>query len=368
MSPTSSTTSRHSISNALNEGAIQLLYAGGTFGCHGRPLAPISAEVFLPKLREILNSQKITDIAWLDNDLIKDSSQLTPADFVHFYQLVLSAYASGQRRFVIITGTDTLSYLGAFLAEAFAGSDVCLVVTGSMRPLFDADCLADYEVDIQSDAWDNLIGSIGIAGFGEPGVRIHFAGEAWPAQTVQKTHSHDLMAFTGHHRAAYPANSYNKRLTKSQRQHWLEDQQALWPQIEANSSQTTVYPIYCFPNAVSVLENQLNALMSAPASGIVMIGFGAGNVPYSQALAGLLDQVYQHGHMVVSASQCAFGGVGSDYAAGSWQYQHHVISGGRLTLPAIYARLLWLHLRFETPARRRQRWSYSLNQDTVVRS
>ena len=66
--------------------------------------------------------------------------------------------------------------------------------------------------------------------------------------------------------------------------------------------------------------------------------------------------------MVVSTTQCPFGGVSDAYAAGSWQYEHHVISGGRLTIAAIYARLLWLHLSLETPTRRRQRWTHTIRQ------
>lgn len=346
----------------------QLIYAGGTFGCYGRPLSPIAASEFLPIVTKLLAEQYLPTTHWLSNTLIKDSSQLSPADFVHFYQLILTAYAAGQRSFVLITGTDTLSYLSTFLAEAFVGSDICIIVTGSMRPLFDPNQLEGYVVDEQSDAWGNLVESIKLAAHGEPGVRVCFAGENWPAQTVQKIHSHDFMAFTGHRRAAYPANSYSKRLPDARRQHWLDDQMSVNAQIIARSTQAAVYPLYCMPNDSEVLELQLRALLDRPASGIILIGFGAGNVTYSPAIAELLDQAYQRGHLLVSASQCAFGGVGESYAAGSWQYEHHVISGGRLTLPAIYARLLWLHLRFDTPARRRQRWSHCINQVTPARS
>ena len=38
------------------------------------------------------------------------------------------------------------------------------------------------------------------------------------------------------------------------------------------------------------------------------------------------------------------------------------LTGGRLTIPAIYARLLWLLLRYDSPARRRQRWLNNINQ------
>lgn len=345
---------------------VQLIYAGGTFGSYGRPLAPLSAEVFLPTLQQLLaehdDTIKLPEFAWLDNALIKDSSQLTPNDFLHFYRLLLEAYAQGHRRFILITGTDTLSYLGAFLAEAFAGSDLCLIVTGSMRPLLDSEVLQKYSVDSNSDAWDNLNEALKLAAAGESGVKISFGGESWPAQTVQKIHSHDLMAFTGHSRAAYPANSYIKALPDTRRQHWIDDQNAILHSIQSRTDHARIHALYCLPNDPEVLSNQLQVLLSQPPCGIILLGFGAGNIPYSSALAQALQHAYEHGHMVIGASQCPFGGVSDSYAAGSWQYNHHVIAGGRLTIPAIYARLLWLLLRYDTPAQRRRRWTYSVNQ------
>lgn len=357
---------------------VQVIYAGGTFGSYGRPLAPLDAAIFLPALQHLIarddHAVNLPNISWLDNTLIKDSSQLTPADFVHFYKLLFTAYTTGQRQFVLITGTDTLSYLGAFLAEAFAGSDICVVVTGSMRPLLDSEVLHDYTIDAQSDAWDNLRESLRLAAGGIAGVKVCFGGESWPAQTVQKIHSHDFMAFTGHNRAAYPDNSYVERLSDTRRQHWIDDQLATVDIISTKAQQACIHALYCLPNDPETLATQLQALLANPFanasltgsskshSGFILLGFGAGNVPYSSALADMLQQAYEQGHLVVCGSQCPFGGVSTQYAAGSWQYEYQVIAGGRLTISAIYARLLWLLLRYDTPARRRQRWTYSVNQ------
>lgn len=350
----------------LLESKVQLIYAGGTFGSYGRPLAPLDADLFLPILQQLINEQEpsipLPAVSWLNNLLIKDSSQLTPSDFVHFYKLLLAAYTAQNRRFVLITGTDTLSYLGAFLAEAFAGSDICVVVTGSMRPLLDSEQWHNYAIDSHSDAWDNLSEALRLAAAGESGVKVCFGGESWPAQTVQKIHSHDFMAFTGHNRAAYPANSYIRALPDSRRQHWLEDQKALTDDIESRAEWVAVHALYCLPNDPSILNSQLQSLLAQPPCGIILLGFGAGNLPYSPALAKTLSQAYENGHMVISASQCPFGGVSDSYAAGSWQYDYQVIAGGRLTIAAIYARLLWLLLRYDAPARRRQRWAHNVNQ------
>lgn len=354
---------------SVNTTPVQLIYAGGTFGSYGRPLAPLPAAEFLPALQALLTEQdqasNLPILSWLDNSLIKDSSQLTPTDFVHFYKLLLQAYAQGSRRFILITGTDTLSYLGAFLSEAFAGSDICIVVTGSMRPLLDSEVLQSYHVDQNGDAWDNLTESLRVASAGVSGVKISFGGESWPAQTVQKIHSHDFMAFTGHSRAAYPANSYIKIFADTRRQHWLDDQNLILDIIDSRAEQARIHALYCLPNDTTVLTKQLQVLVDTPPCGIILLGFGAGNVPYSSDLAGALQAAYSKGHMVICASQCPFGGVSDSYAAGSWQYEYHVIAGGRLTIAAIYARLLWLLLRYDSPARRRQRWTYDINQTST---
>lgn len=354
---------------SVNTTPVQLIYAGGTFGSYGRPLAPLPAAEFLPALQALLTEQdqasNLPTLSWLDNSLIKDSSQLTPTDFVHFYKLLLQAYAQGSRRFILITGTDTLSYLGAFLSEAFAGSDICIVVTGSMRPLLDSEVLQSYQVDQNGDAWDNLTESLRVASAGVSGVKISFGGESWPAQTVQKIHSHDFMAFTGHSRAAYPANSYIKIFADTRRQHWLDDQNLILDIIDSRAEQARIHALYCLPNDTTVLTKQLQVLVDTPPCGIILLGFGAGNVPYSSDLAGALQAAYSKGHMVICASQCPFGGVSDSYAAGSWQYEYHVIAGGRLTIAAIYARLLWLLLRYDSSARRRQRWTYDINQTST---
>ena len=353
----------------VNTTPVQLIYAGGTFGSYGRPLAPLPAAEFLPALQALLTEQdqasNLPTLSWLDNSLIKDSSQLTPTDFVHFYKLLLQAYAQGSRRFILITGTDTLSYLGAFLSEAFAGSDICIVVTGSMRPLLDSEVLQSYQVDQNGDAWDNLTEALRVASAGVSGVKISFGGESWPAQTVQKIHSHDFMAFTGHSRAAYPANSYIKIFADTRRQHWLDDQNLILDTIDSRAEQARIHALYCLPNDTTVLTKQLQVLVDTPPCGILLLGFGAGNVPYSSDLAGALQAAYSKGHMVICASQCPFGGVSDSYAAGSWQYEYHVIAGGRLTIAAIYARLLWLLLRYDSSARRRQRWTYDINQTST---
>jgi len=91
-----------------------LLHTGGTFGCVGRPLAPLSAEQFLPRLVQHLpNLQQADWHVWAMPTLI-DSSQLQPQDWGVLLAQILTAYATGIRHIIVIHGTDTLAYTPLF--------------------------------------------------------------------------------------------------------------------------------------------------------------------------------------------------------------------------------------------------------------
>lgn len=363
----------------FNQAPIGIIYAGGTFGSYGQPLAALPNDIFLPVLTEIVSahfasypSHADNPVAWqmIDNAVVKDSSQLSPSDFAHFYQLITRAIQAGMRQFVLLTGTDTLSYLGAFLAEAFAGSDTCIIVTGAMQPLLDTQLdtqiLNDYVVNSDSDATQNLYDACQLARHGDAGVRICFAGEDWPAQTVQKIHSHDLMAFVGHHRAGYPANSYTHKFTASQRAHWLDDKLTALPDVLARLTQANIATLYLTPMSAVQLEHTLTQLLATQPQALILLGFGAGNVPFSPEIRAQLIQAKKQGCLVAVTTQCPYGGVSQHYEAGAWLADCDVLPTGRLTLPAIYARLLWLIGQCDTATRRRQRWTHCLKDTHTV--
>ena len=363
------------MSKFVKKSSIGIVYAGGTFGSYGKPLASLEAGTFLPVLSHILQTHfasypnHVDDpIDWqlLNNQIVKDSSQLTPADFAYFYQLILQAIGQGLRQFVVLTGTDTLSYLAAFLAECFAGSHISIVVTGAMKPLLDSNVLTDYVLDPHSDATQNLFDACKLARHGEPGVRVCFSGEDWPAQTVQKIHSHDLMAFVGHHRAGYPANSYSAKITPAQHQLWVEDRLQALPAVSDNLANANIATLYLTPLDTQLLAKRLENLLSERPDAIIIMAFGAGNMPFDPTIQQQLLLAKKQGCLVAVTTQCPYGGISQTYEAGAWLADTDVLATGRLTLPAIFARLLWLIGNYDSPARRRKRWTHCLKDTHTV--
>lgn len=338
---------------------IGIIYAGGTFGSYGKPLASLAPDIFLPILQNILEEKFANEsLQILDNHIVKDSSQLTPSDFAEFYRLIINHIAdSGLRQFVILTGTDTLSYLSAFLAESFAKTDICVVVTGAMQPLLDSEITDNFVVNPESDASQNLFGACQKAWQGEAGVQVFFSYQHWFAQTVQKIHSHDKLAFVGENfvKNSQCLSDFNPQLWLN---HCIKNLDNLCTQL----TNTQISTIYLTPMTAEQLAKNIENSLQNQLQAIVLMGFGSGNVPHSVTVEKALQQAKNNHCLVVITTQCPFGGVSATYQAGAWLANCDVLSAGQLTLPAVFARLLWLCANETDFTNRQTIWKNLLNE------
>lgn len=315
--------------HTINPQTVYLIYAGGTFGSYGTPLSPLSADIFLPILKDTLNTHLDSTQEILDNAIIKDSSTLTPSDFVQFYELIFTAYQKGAKRFVLITGTDSLSFLAAFLANAFGGyTDLSLVVTGSMQPLLIANH-PDLQLNHDSDAWQNLSLALHSA-ITQQGVMVAFYQQTFWANNTQKIHSDKPNAFVG-----TPTSQPRPNTTKYQ---------GTLADIKQRAFSANIKALHLLPSQPEQIAQDLYALSQKETTAVILIGFGAGNFAQTDGIVHALEILHQKNVALVCTTMCPFGGVNREYAAGSWQYQHHVWSGGELGIAGIYGKLLWLHL------------------------
>ena len=329
---------------------INLLYLGGTFGAHGTPLAPLTSECFLAGLSEFLQTglpdhhnitlTSVTDVP------IKDSSQLTPEDFVHILKAIWQRVMLGERRFLLITGTDTLAYLAAFLQVALANLPISLAVTGSMTPLFYPNNKA-LTINTGSDASINLDGALKWLESGMTGVAVSFSRQILHADSTQKMHSQAPDAFVG------------DVFLPSQAQPSYADSAIHPPNFDLMDYHLVKYgrihTLYLTPNAPDKLMRDLQMLIHEPPSAVIIIAFGAGNLHQSPKITRALADLCANHMMVIIASSCPFGWRSVDYQAGSWQYEAGALFSDNMTLPNIYAHALWLCLTLP-PDARRQAW------------
>jgi L-asparaginase len=343
---------------------LQIIHTGGTLGCGGSPLAPLPAECFVPILSAQISTLWQGSFAIDTLTPLLDSTQAQPEDWVHLAQQILHRYADGQRHFLVIHGTDTLAYTATWLAECLAGSDIQVVLTGSQYPLLDPISLQPSPT---SDAQDNLSTAIAALCQAQHGVFVSFCGETWPAQTVQKIHSRDVAAFSGHLRAGDPANSY-RALTLREQAIWQQHAQTQLHQASEQLSKIRVCTYYASPKPYAQLAAELHALAQLQPDAVLLIGYGAGNFPEHPEIRHVLQQLTSDGVLVVASTSVPFGGTTQGYATGHWLSEIGVLPTARLTIAAIYVRLLWICALQSTPANRRKRWLSQLDQATTPHS
>ncbi len=344
---------------------LGVLYLGGTIGCTGKPLAPLPAKQFLPLLETVMkdhlprSSGIDTDAQFNDQSVvwsffsgqIKDSSALIPEDWADLLALLLHPDHQHIQHWMILHGTDTLAFTAAFLETALQGSGLKVIVTGSQLPLLDP---FDLTLNPNSDALGNLTiayQTLKTAALTDLGwVRVAFNQQNWAADTVQKIHTQELIAFAGQKDAQGISASKAHLAT-----HDLitdSDFQSLKEKLAA----TNIQIYYAAPLPTDILGEQLESVLTSGAEAVILMAYGLGNFPEDSRIQQILLNAAQRGVLVVITTQVPFGGVETRYAAGNWLAACGVLSAKMLPLPAIFAKLTWLLITEPNEVERRKQW------------
>lgn len=315
---------------------IALIYMGGTFGCVGDPLAPMSAELFLPKLEHLLHQDYA--VQCYRAPVIKDSSACTAADWLQLVQFIQELQLQEIRYFIIIHGTDTLSYASAVLAHCLAQS-AHVILTGSQYPLLNVrgDAIREF-----SDALDNLRFALESVLQSPPGVYLAFHQQLLHAQTAFKQHTTELNAFAGlkSHIPLQPSQQVY-RVT-------LQD---IEKAVGFNCMSIMMQPI----DLSQQLAN-LHNLLQRPPHFLFLQGFGTGNLAVNQALVVLIDQLYAQGCISVLTTQVPFGATDQRYAIAEWVHECQILLNDSYGHADLYAKALKMYLQYETVEQWHRHW------------
>jgi len=339
---------------------VYVLYTGGTIGCHGQPLAPMPGPAFAALVDSMpgLAGQRVQGyetlrytIRWLDQ--ILDSSNMTPADWVTIAQHILSVYPEYDG-FVVLHGTDTMSWTSSALSFLLRGLNKPVVLTGSQVPL----------AFPLTDGLRNLTGAITIAG-GQPipevclcfdalvlrgnrAVKVNasqFAAFASPNYPPLGTLGIETVIDWSHVRPPPPPSI---SLGVAANLAALRDQLArLAPELERFS----VISLVLFPGMHASMLQAIFQQTRPPIRGVVLGAFGEGNAPSNPEFLAAIAAAHREGVVIVDGTQVLGGGVNiGAYQTGSGLGRAGAISAHDLTPEASLAKLIYLLARGDSPA------------------
>ena len=312
---------------------ILLIYTGGTIGMKQDPetlaLKPFNFNQILQEVPELKKFGCTIDTYSFDP--LIDSSDVQPQFWVRLAKLIQENY-SRYDGFVVLHGTDTMSFTASALSFMFQNLSKPVVLTGSQLPIG----------MLRTDGKENLISSIEIASAADeqghpvvPEVCVYFESQLYRGNRTTKYNAENFRAFRS---ANYPVLAdvgihikYNTSLIRYPQQ-WSDTLDVSY-NLDTNVAVLKIFP--------GITPQVVDAILDMEGlKGVVLETFGSGNAPTAEWFVSRIKKAVHRGLVVLNVTQCHAGKVDMDaYATGVAMKNEGVISGFDSTTEAALTKM-----------------------------
>jgi len=301
---------------------ILLIHTGGTFGMV--PTEPHHSLAPAQVQDHILNMvPEVTRLAEIDvvTPFNKDSANVGVQEWELLSRLIYDQW-SGYDGFVVIHGTDTMTYTAAALSFSLRHLDKPIIFTGSQRPLSLS----------RSDARLNLIDAIELATLNLHEVLIVFNQKIFRGNRTKKISIKSYDAFDSPN---FPPLGEIGVTIDFDYARMLDSQGPLQfvPGFNPNLAVIVIQPSLAPDYFAELVQKKLGAL--------ILLGFGSGNIPFPRPdWVQLIREAVSYGTQVFIGSQSIKGKVDLNlYECGQQALQAGAHSLKEMTLEAAYVKL-----------------------------
>lgn len=265
-------------------------------------------------------------------DVPIDSSDMQPDLWVQMASIVEENYDRFDG-FVILHGSDTMSYSASALSFMLENLHKPVVLTGSQLPIG----------DLRTDAKENLITAIQLAALQEDNIPViqevclYFEYKLYRGNRTSKVSAELFNAFTSPNVPHLAESGVNLRIN-----HSLLLQKPLSLPLSVHKEMSrNVMILRLFPG---IQQQVLEAILAIPnLEGIILETYGSGNAPTEPWFLETLRCATQKGMKVVNVTQCSSGSVMmGKYETSTELKEIGVISGKDITTEAAITKLMFL--------------------------
>jgi L-asparaginase len=261
-----------------------------------------------------------------------DSSNMNPTHWVSIATIIENYYADYDG-FVVLHGSDTMSYTSSALSYMLENLAKPVVFTGSQLPIG----------DLRTDAKENLITSIQIAALKESNqpvvqeVCLYFENKLFRANRTTKINAEHFEAFAS---LNYPVLAESGVHLKVYKENLLKLKKAK-PLIVHKELDDRVAILKLFPG---FNRDLLQSILNIPnLKALVLETYGAGNAPTDEWLLDDLRNALNKGLHIVNVTQCSGGSViMGRYETSKELERMSIINGRDITTEAAITKLMYL--------------------------
>lgn len=298
-------------------------------------LQPADKDTFKAFVPELFASDIRVDIEAFSPLL--DSSDVQPDIWAKMARLIYDNYERYDG-FVILHGTDTMSYSASALSFMLSGLNKPVVFTGSQLPVG----------VLRSDAKENLLTAIEIAAAkgadGKamvPEVAVFFEDRLFRGNRTTKRNAEHFSAFNSYNYPALAKAGVHITYAPHAINYGTGDAPlGLYTDMDPNVAVLKLFP--------GITASVVSSVLHTPGiKGVVLETFGSGNAPSADWLYDKLRAAVERGIVVVSKTQCNTGSVCmGQYATSVNLIKAGVLSGFDITTEALLTKMMHLFARY----------------------
>lgn len=313
---------------------ILLIYTGGTIGmmqdAKSGSLKPFNFKHLTKQVPELNRFQ--LDLHSVSFKRPIDSSNMHPRIWVELAEIIEKNY-NDYDGFVILHGSDTMSYTAAALSFMLENLSKPVILTGSQLPIG----------VIRTDGKENLITAIEIAAAKNkngkplvPEVAIYFEYELYRGNRTLKYNSEHFDAFKSPNYPVLAEAGVHINYNFNAISHASTKKLTVHKELDNDILVFNLFP--------GISKKITQSVLTAPGiKAIILHSFGAGNAPTDEWFVDLLKKLIDKGVIIYNVTQCLEGRVVQGKYQTSVQLQKiGVVSGEDITLEAAVTKLMFL--------------------------
>ncbi|PST84526.1 L-asparaginase 1 [Pedobacter yulinensis] len=311
---------------------ILIIYTGGTIGMVNDPATGALMPFDFKQIKE-----NVPELGRLEYNLsvhsfdpLIDSSNMTPEIWVQLAELIAKEY-DRYDGFVILHGSDTMSFTASALSFMLENLGKPVVFTGSQLPIG----------EIRTDAKENIITALEIAATRQnglamvPEVCVYFDYQLFRGNRSIKYNSEKFEAFRSPNYPIMAEAGVHLRFYQNYILPAPEGSLRLQTRFNPNIGVLKLYP------GISV--QAVEAITESPVEAIILEAFGSGNAPTAGWFIDRLKKAVDLGKIIVDITQCKRGSVQLGVYETSKQLQEiGVLSGFDMTYEATVTKLMYV--------------------------